>query len=111
MGLFTNNQLTRNHRIKPPIGKTSVFEKVIDMCDWCTQHGDGKKWYLNVKNYSKDSLKDEAAVEEWNLFLQNVESFMGVSPQSNIGISGITSDEEYSEVVGNGYGCFLPTDP
>lgn len=78
-----------------------VIEEVIDMCDWCTQHGDGKKWYLNVKNYSKDLLKDEVAVEEWNLFLQNVESFMGVTPQSNIGISGITSDEEYSEMVGN----------
>nr|MDO8080149.1 4Fe-4S dicluster domain-containing protein [Candidatus Freyarchaeota archaeon] len=24
------------------------------MCDWCMEHGDGKKWYLNIKNYTKD---------------------------------------------------------
>ncbi|HLB72333.1 MAG: hypothetical protein OIN88_00285 [Candidatus Methanoperedens sp.] len=26
------------------------------------QNGDGKKWYLNIKNYSWDFLKDEAMV-------------------------------------------------
>lgn len=28
------------------------------MCELCTKHGDGKKWYLNAKNYSADLLSD-----------------------------------------------------
>jgi Pyruvate/2-oxoacid:ferredoxin oxidoreductase delta subunit len=28
------------------------------MCEFCTKHGEGKKWYLNVKNYSQDLLSD-----------------------------------------------------
>jgi Fe-S-cluster-containing hydrogenase component 2 len=28
------------------------------MCEFCTKHGEGKKWYLNVKNYSNDLLSD-----------------------------------------------------
>ena len=28
------------------------------MCEFCTKHGEGKKWYLNVKNYSHDLLND-----------------------------------------------------
>jgi ferredoxin len=28
------------------------------MCDFCVQHGQGKKWYLEAKNYSQDLLSD-----------------------------------------------------
>lgn len=28
------------------------------MCEFCTKHGEGKKWYLNAKNYSQDLLSD-----------------------------------------------------
>ena len=28
------------------------------MCEFCTQHGEGKKWYLNVKNYATELLND-----------------------------------------------------
>lgn len=28
------------------------------MCEFCTKHGEGKKWYLQVKNYSEDLLAD-----------------------------------------------------
>jgi len=28
------------------------------MCEFCIKHGEGKKWYLNVKNYSDDLLSD-----------------------------------------------------
>lgn len=30
------------------------------MCEFCTSHGEGKKWYLNVKNYSTELLNDPA---------------------------------------------------
>ena len=26
------------------------------MCEFCTQHGEGKKWYLTMENYSRDLL-------------------------------------------------------
>jgi len=28
------------------------------MCEFCIKHGEGKKWYLNVKNYNNDLLSD-----------------------------------------------------
>ena len=28
------------------------------MCEFCHQHGDGKKWYLKAENYSEDLLND-----------------------------------------------------
>jgi len=28
------------------------------MCEFCVKHGEGKKWYLQVKNYSDDLLSD-----------------------------------------------------
>jgi Pyruvate/2-oxoacid:ferredoxin oxidoreductase delta subunit len=28
------------------------------MCEFCVQHGEGKKWYLQAKNYSQDLLSD-----------------------------------------------------
>jgi len=28
------------------------------MCEFCHQHGEGKKWYLQAKNYSEDFLSD-----------------------------------------------------
>jgi len=28
------------------------------MCEFCLKHGEGKKWYLQVSNYSDDLLRD-----------------------------------------------------
>jgi len=28
------------------------------MCDYCTKHGHGRKWYLNVRNYAKKLARD-----------------------------------------------------
>lgn len=30
------------------------------MCEFCIKHGEGKKWYLNVKNYNNDLINDIA---------------------------------------------------
>lgn len=30
----------------------------MDMCEFCVQHGEGEKWYLQAKNYSEDLLSD-----------------------------------------------------
>ncbi|GAH22893.1 unnamed protein product, partial [marine sediment metagenome] len=29
------------------------------MCEYCTEHGEGKKWYLQMKNYSDELLHQE----------------------------------------------------
>src|SRR3972149_568633 len=29
------------------------------MCEFCVQHGEGKKWYLEAKNYSEELLNEE----------------------------------------------------
>ena len=69
------------------------------MCDWCQLHGDGKKWYLNIKNFSKDFLKDKAVVESVNKFLQNAEAVMGMAPSVSVGTLDSKNDEEFSQAV------------
>lgn len=32
------------------------------MCEFCTEHGEGKKWYLQMKNYSQELLHEELSV-------------------------------------------------
>lgn len=29
------------------------------MCEFCTKHGEGKRWYLQAKNYSQELLRDK----------------------------------------------------
>ena len=29
------------------------------MCEFCTEHGEGKKWYLQMKNYADELLREE----------------------------------------------------
>lgn len=29
------------------------------MCEFCTQHGEGKKWYLEARNYSQELMNEE----------------------------------------------------
>lgn len=69
------------------------------MCNWCQQHGDGKKWYLNVKNYSEDFLKDEAVVESANKFFQNTEVLFGMTPAVHEGALELKDDDEFSQMV------------
>ena len=33
------------------------------MCQFCVQHGDGQKWYLAMKNYSRELLEQEHRLE------------------------------------------------
>ncbi len=53
------------------------------MCEFCTKHGEGKKWYLQMKNYAEELLHEELSSTqkeivnattrlEWNLrFFEN----------------------------------------
>ena len=50
------------------------------MCEFCTQHGEGKKWYLNMENYSQDLLEQDGRrdymIEFLNTFTERVPSEM-----------------------------------
>lgn len=34
------------------------------MCQFCTEHGEGKKWYLEIKNYADELLYEELSSDE-----------------------------------------------
>lgn len=34
------------------------------MCEFCTKHGEGKKWYLQMKNYSQELLHEEISARQ-----------------------------------------------
>jgi NAD-dependent dihydropyrimidine dehydrogenase PreA subunit len=34
------------------------------MCDFCQEHGEGKKWYLQVKNYARELLNEELTEDQ-----------------------------------------------
>jgi Pyruvate/2-oxoacid:ferredoxin oxidoreductase delta subunit len=44
------------------------------MCEFCTQHGEGEKWYLQAKNYSQELLNDERKRFTAG-FLENIEQY------------------------------------
>jgi NAD-dependent dihydropyrimidine dehydrogenase PreA subunit len=34
------------------------------LCNWCTEHGHGKKWYLNLRNYSEKVIQEHPEIIE-----------------------------------------------
>lgn len=34
------------------------------MCEFCKEHGEGKKWYLQMKNYAREMLSEELSSEQ-----------------------------------------------
>jgi ferredoxin len=76
------------------------------MCDFCTAHGEGQKWYLQMKNYAEELLHEELSRSqqelanaqtrlEWNLrFFENfiMPAATGV-PASHTYITGRSVDE------------------
>ena len=44
------------------------------MCEFCTEHGEGKAWYLEMKNYSQDLLSQDGRREHIRAFFTNFEA-------------------------------------
>lgn len=44
------------------------------MCEYCHKHGEGKKWYLQAKNYSQDLQSDlmKRRVFDWNILAKDM---------------------------------------
>lgn len=43
------------------------------MCEWCTEHGKGKKWYMAVDNYVNKFDEMEEWLQEWNSNYRDVQ--------------------------------------
>jgi NAD-dependent dihydropyrimidine dehydrogenase PreA subunit len=71
------------------------------MCDWCLKHGNGKKWYLNIKNYSKELLKDRAVIESVIKYFQNTENMVGMAPSMMEELLKLKTDEEFQAMAEN----------
>ncbi|HZK24099.1 MAG TPA: 4Fe-4S binding protein [Oscillospiraceae bacterium] len=50
------------------------------MCEFCTQHGEGKKWYEVMQNYSGELLANEGRMQYIRHFIPNVQK----NAQANI---------------------------
>lgn len=44
------------------------------MCEFCTQHGEGKAWYLTMKNYSQELLTQNSRAEMIRNFFMDFET-------------------------------------
>ncbi len=44
------------------------------MCEFCTQHGEGQKWYLSMRNYSRELLSQDQREEFMDDFMANFET-------------------------------------
>jgi ferredoxin len=44
------------------------------MCEFCAEHGEGKEWYLSMKNYSQELFAQEGRSQHIRLFFQDFES-------------------------------------
>ncbi len=40
------------------------------MCEFCTQHGDGKKWYENMENYTREVFSQVSSEEKLKKYLR-----------------------------------------
>src|SRR4030042_4554897 len=45
-------------------GSLPSSRRRIAMCEFCTQHGEGKQWYLQMKNYSNELLHTPLTPQE-----------------------------------------------
>lgn len=43
------------------------------MCEFCTEHGEGKAWYLTMKNYSQELLSQNGRIEHIRAFFKDFE--------------------------------------
>lgn len=51
------------------------------MCEFCHEHGEGKKWYLQAKNYSEDLLSDLARRNHIANFFSHPEALPNIIAQ------------------------------
>jgi hypothetical protein len=56
------------------------------MCQWCVEHGEGKKWYLNTRNYINKELFDsrEEIRTAADMFFRDSERMFGIDMKKGL---------------------------
>ena len=57
------------------------------MCEFCTKHGEGEKWYLQAKNYSADLVSDirrQRTTRKWLNYFQNGQMRKDIDRMDNL---------------------------
>jgi NAD-dependent dihydropyrimidine dehydrogenase PreA subunit len=72
------------------------------MCQFCTEHGEGKKWYLQMKNYSEVLLHEELSssqkdVVEATTRVEWLDRFFEAFVMPAIGAISVTPDQPQDE--------------
>lgn len=64
------------------------------MCEFCVQHGEGKKWYLVMHNYSRELWAGEGRAEFMEDFGTHFEAKYGkaVALGADISAQGLAQD-------------------
>ena len=76
------------------------------MCEFCTQHGEGKKWYLEMKNYSDELLHEELSAGQQETVRARSRLHWIARFFDNFGVPAITGVPKPFEQV---HGAFAPT--
>jgi ferredoxin len=56
------------------------------MCEFCTQHGEGQKWYLSMQNYSRAQCEQRNSMK---FFVELMEGFEEDTSQSLVQLDGL----------------------
>lgn len=51
------------------------------MCQFCTQHGEGKNWYENMRNYSEEVFYQVNSAEGFKNYLSKFKQSLATSPE------------------------------
>ena len=70
------------------------------MCDFCHEHGEGKKWYLQMKNYSRELLHEDLSPTQKNFTKTEtraewLDNFVGNFVIPAVGGESRTQDESH----------------
>jgi NAD-dependent dihydropyrimidine dehydrogenase PreA subunit len=72
------------------------------MCEFCTEHGEGKKWYLQMKNYSHELLHEELSAAQRGIVQTSTRyEWANIFWESFImpAITGVSSAQEWSHDI------------
>ena len=72
------------------------------MCQFCTEHGEGKKWYLQMKNYSDVLLREELSSSQKDIVeaTTRLEALVrGFENSVMPAISGVSKTQEESPIA------------
>lgn len=66
------------------------------LCKYCIEHGQGRKWYLNLRNYAKELVEEEP--ERRELIIEYLKGYEGeIGSESYKGTAFRFKKPQYSQ--------------